>query len=157
MARTDVSMPDREISEFLASGWNLQVATLGVDGYPHVTTLWYVLLDDRITFRSFSRSQRIANLRRDSRLTVLVEEGDSYENLRGVMVKGRARLIDDRPTVLDVYGRVAVKYQGGGTAVVLDPDALEVVFGKQAAKNTAVIVEPVQVISWDHRRLGEAM
>ncbi len=98
MARADVSMPAREIRELLAAGRNLQVATLGVDGYPHVTTLWYVLLDDRITFRSFSRSQRITNLRRDPRLTVLVEEGDTYQNLRGVMVKGRARLIDDRPT-----------------------------------------------------------
>jgi hypothetical protein len=116
-----------------------------------------VLLDDRITFRSFSRSQRITNLRRDPRLTVLVEEGDSYQNLRGVMVKGRARLIDDRPAVLDVYGRVAVKYQGGGTPGVFDPDALEMLFGGHAAKNTAVIVEPVQVVSWDHRRLGGAM
>lgn len=147
-------MPAHQIGEFLATGRKLQVATLGPNGHPHVTTLWYVVRSGRITFRSFSKSQRIVNLRRDARLTVLVEAGDAYADLRGVMVKGRARLIDDRATVLEVYGLIASKYEGGGADVDLDPDVLEALFGKYSDKNTVVVVEPETVTSWDHRRLG---
>ncbi|MDH3259449.1 MAG: pyridoxamine 5'-phosphate oxidase family protein [Acidimicrobiia bacterium] len=156
MARKDVSMTIEEARAFLEAGRNLQVATLGSDGYPHLTTVWYVIAEDRITFRSFSRSQRIVNLRRDPRLTVLVEEGNSYDTLRGVMVKGRARLIDDRPTVLETYGRIAAKYEGGGGSAALDPETLELLFGRYAGKNTAVMVELEEVVSWDHRKLRGA-
>jgi PPOX class probable F420-dependent enzyme len=149
-------MSAKQISEFLAAGRKLQVATLGPDDHPHLTTLWYVIRSDRITFRSFSKSQRIANLRRDPRITVLVEGGDAYADLAGVMVKGRARLIDDRATVLEVYGRIAAKYEGSGEDSPIDPDALEVLFGRYAAKNTVVVVEPEKVASWDHRKLGGA-
>jgi hypothetical protein len=149
-------MPSPMVADFLKEGRNLQVATLGRDGFPHLTTLWYVMFEDRITFRSFSMSQRIVNLHRDPRLTVLVEEGRSYDTLRGVMVKGRAKLIDDRATVLEIYGRIAVKYEAGGAVGALDSGALEALFGKYAGRNTVVVVEPEQLISWDHRRLGGA-
>jgi nitroimidazol reductase NimA-like FMN-containing flavoprotein (pyridoxamine 5'-phosphate oxidase superfamily) len=156
MVRRDISMSADQIGEFLAAGRKLQVATLGSDGHPHLTTLWYVMRAGLITFRSFSKSQRIANLRRNPRLTVLVEAGDAYAELRGVMIKGHARLIEDRPTVLEVYGQIATKHEGSGEASPLDPDALEMLFGRHADKNTVVMVEPESVASWDHRKLGGA-
>ena len=146
-------MTTAEVEAFLRSGRNLQVATHGADGFPHLTTLWYVLVDGAITFRSFAKSQRIVNLRRDSRLTVLVEDGVSYDTLRGVMVKGKALLSEDRATVLNVYGAVAAKYGGLDTA---DPDAVEALFGRFADKNTVVTVEPVKVVSWDHTKQEKA-
>jgi nitroimidazol reductase NimA-like FMN-containing flavoprotein (pyridoxamine 5'-phosphate oxidase superfamily) len=154
MARTDISMTPEEVDAFLAAGWNLQVATIGIDGWPHVTTLWYTIRSGLITFRSFRRSQRIVNLGRDPRLTVLVEAGDTYENLRGVMVKGHAELSDDRQEVLEVYGAVAAKYQFDGAA--LDPEAVETLFGARAAKNTVVTLHPDRIASWDHRKLDGA-
>ncbi len=144
-------MTPSEVRSFLAAGSKLHVATTGPRGVPHLTTVWYAYLDDRITFRSFTKSQRIVNLTRDPRLTVLVEEGNSYETLRGVMVEGIARLSDDRATVLRVYGLVTGRT---GQAGDLDPDALEALFGRYADKNTVVVVEPERVASWDHRRLG---
>ncbi len=154
MARKDISMDPREVEEFLNGGRNLQVATLGSDGWPHLTTLWYTLLDGKIAFRSFSRSQRIVNLRRDSRITVLVEDGSSYEDLRGVMMRGRAELVDDRGIVLSVYAAVTSKYQFGGEK--LDPQAVEAMFGSHAGKNTAVVVHSDHTVSWDHRKLDGA-
>ncbi len=156
MARKDVSMTPEEIRSLLEAGRKLQVATLGGDGFPHLTTLWYVMYEDRITFRSFTKSQRIVNLHRDSRIAVLIEEGVSYGTLRGVMVKGRAQLIDDRPTVLEVYGRVAAKYEGGGATDALDPDALEMLFRRYADRNSVVVVQPQKIVSWDHQRLVSA-
>jgi len=157
MARKDITMSDAEILEFLEDARVLQVATIGRDGTPHLAPMWFVVEDGKIVFRSFTKSQKIVNLRRDPRLTVLVESGDAYEELRGVMIKGAARLITDPDQVLATYGRLAAKYaMVGPEPVDLDPEALEAAFGKFAPKNTAVVVEPVRVTSWDHRKLGGA-
>lgn len=157
MARKDITMSAAEILEFLEEARVLQVATIGRDGTPHLAPMWFVVEDGKIVFRSFTKSQKIVNLRRDPRLTVLVESGDAYEELRGIMIKGEARLITDPDQVLATYGRLAAKYaMVGPEPVDLDPEALEAAFGRFAPKNTAVVVEPVKVTSWDHRKLGGA-
>lgn len=146
--------PD-EVDAFIASQRTLVVATIGHDGFPHLAPMWFVVEDGRIVFRSFTKSQKIVNLRRDPRLTVLVEDGEDYAELRGVMVKGTARLVEDRGEVLRLYGKVSVRYTMPDLdADDLDPAALEALFGRFADKNTVVVVEPSQVISWDHRKLG---
>ena len=156
MARKDISMTADEMVEFLSSGAKiLQVATVGKDGAPHLAPMWFVLDDGKIVFRSFTKSQKIVNLKRDPRITVLVEEGDSYETLQGVMIKGTARLVNDPAYILNLYGRVGARYPfAGDTPVELDPEALEAAFGRFTPKNTAVIVEPDKITSWDHRKLG---
>lgn len=152
MARRDTSMTDAEVAETLAEARNLQVATLDPDGWPHLTTLWFTVLDGLVTFRSFTKSRRIVNLARDPRLTVLAELGQAYDELRGVMIQGRARLVADEEAVLDVYAAVLAKMQG------LPPDraTAEALFGRFAAKNTVVQVEPARIVSWDHRKLDGA-
>jgi PPOX class probable F420-dependent enzyme len=155
MARKDISMNPEEIEEFLTGGHTLQVATNGPDGRPHLAPMWYVVDDGRVVFRSFSKSQKIVNLRRDPRLTVLVERGLGYAELQGVMIRGTARLVDDPGFVLRIYGRLAAKYaMVGDRPVELAPDELEAAFGRFAPKNTAVVVEPDRVITWDHTKLG---
>ncbi len=156
MPRRDITMSGAEVEEFLGSGAKvLQVATIGKDGSPHLAPMWFVLDDGKVVFRSFTKSQKIVNLRRDPRLTVLAETGDTYETLQGVMIKGHATLVDDPAYVLELYGRLGARYPFvGDTPVELDPDALEAAFGRFAAKNTAVVVEPETVTSWDHTKLG---
>ena len=155
MARKDISMTTEEVTAFLNETSILQVATIGKDGTPHLAPMWFVVEGDTIVFRSFTRSQKIVNLHRDPRLTVLAEDGDAYAELRGVMIKGGARLIDDPSYVLDLYGRLAAKYALIGDAPThLSDEELEAAFGRAATKNTAVIVEPLKVASWDHRKIG---
>ena len=158
MARKDITMADTEVQDFLASGAKiLQVATIGKDGSPHLAPMWFAMDDGKVVFRSFTKSQKIVNLQRDPRLTVLVETGDTYDTLQGVMIKGRARLVDDPAYVLEIYGRLGARYPfAGDTPVELDGDALEQAFGRYAEKNTAVIVEPDKITSWDHTKLGGA-
>lgn len=157
MARKDITMSPAEIEAFLTAQSTVQVATIGPSGWPHVAPMWYVLEGGRIVFRSFTKSQKIVNLQRDSRLTVLVEDGEAYAELRGVMIRGRGALDDHPGQVLDLYGRLAAKYaMVGAEPVELDEEALEAAFGRFAPKNTAVTVIPEQVISWDHTKLGGA-
>jgi len=155
MARKDVSMTPNEVQEFLAASNILEVATLGPDGWPHLAPMWYVLEDGQVAFRSFTKSQKIVNLERNPNLTVLVETGHEYSQLRGVMIKGTARLITDPEYVLAIYGRLAAKYpMSNDTPMEFDGAALEAAFGRFAPKNTVVIVEPVKTTSWDHTKLG---
>lgn len=155
MARKDISMTAEEVTAFLNETSILQVATIGRDGSPHLAPMWFVMEGDRIVFRSFTRSQKIVNLRRDPRLTVLAEDGDAYAELRGVMINGEARLVDDPAYVLEVYGRLAAKYALiGDTPTKLTDEELEAAFGRAAAKNTAAVVEPIKTASWDHRKIG---
>lgn len=155
MARKEITMSEDEVLEFLEAGRTLQVATVGRDGFPHVAPMWYVVDDGMVVFRSFTKSQKIVNLTRDPHLTVLVERGEHYAELQGVMIKGRARLVADRDYVLEIYGKISGRYpMVGDQPLELSGDALEAAFGRYAEKNTAVVVEPVQVISWDHTKLG---
>ena len=155
MARKDITMTADEIHAFFAESMTLQVATIGKDGFPHVAPMWFVVEDNRVVFRSFSKSQKIVNLERNPKLTVLIESGLDYSELRGVMIKGEARLITDRDYVLAMYGKLAARYPMiNDEPVDLDPEALEAAFGRMADKNTAVVVEPVKIISWDHRKIG---
>lgn len=148
-------MTPEEVREFLAANTVLQVATLGADGWPHLAPMWYVMEDNKVVFRSFTKSQKIVNLKRNPNLTALVETGDEYSQLRGVMIKGQARLISDPAYVISIYGALAAKYPMiNDSPVELDREAMESAFGRFAAKNTAVVVEPSRVITWDHTKLG---
>ena len=90
MARKDVTMTPEEVREFLAANTIVEVATIGADGWPHLAPLWYVLDKDQVVFRTFTKSQKVVNLRRNPRVTVLVETGEEYSQLRGVMIKEKA-------------------------------------------------------------------
>lgn len=150
-------MNDEEIATLLNETKVLQVASIGSDGWPHVAPMWFVVEDGIVVFRSFTKSQKIVNLRRNPALTVLAESGDSYQELRGLMIKAEAKLVDDPAYVISIYGKLAARYpMVGPEPIELTPDALEAAFGRLAEKNTAVVVEPLSVASWDHRKLGGA-
>ena len=157
MARKDVTMSPEEQQAFLQSGHTLIVTTIGRDGFPHVAPMWYFVQDGKVAFRSFTKSQKIVNLTRNPKITVLLETGAAYAELRGLMIKGTARLVTDPSEVLAMYGELSKRYAFVGTEpVALEGEALEAAFGRFAAKNTGVIVEPDSVISWDHTKLAGA-
>jgi PPOX class probable F420-dependent enzyme len=149
MKRRDlIRMNDEEIRAFLEEQRTLQVATIDHDGWPHLIAMWYVLINDQIVFWTYAKSQKAVNLRRDSRLTCLVETGVRYEELRGVQIKGRAIISDDRETVQRI-GEAIWEHINGS----LNENTRRMVEA-QAAKRVVVFVEPVEIVSWDHRKLG---
>jgi PPOX class probable F420-dependent enzyme len=146
--RARIAMTADETLKLLASARKTHLATINRDGTPHVVTMFYALRDGRITFWTYRASQKARNLARDPRLTCLVEDGDDYFSLRGVQVNGIAHLIDDLAGVAAV-GKLVAEGPLGVSADVVDG------YIEQAArKRVAYVVEPVRVISWDHRKLG---
>jgi PPOX class probable F420-dependent enzyme len=154
MGRKDIAMSSEETRDFLEAGRTLMVASIGKRGLPHLVPMFYVMEDGNPVFRSFTKSQKVVNLRRDPRVTVLVEKGEAYAELQGVLIEGLARLIDDPDYVLVLYGRLATKYPiVGDQPVHLDSAQLQAAFGRYAPKNTAVVIKPTRVMTWDHRKL----
>jgi PPOX class probable F420-dependent enzyme len=150
--RDGVRMGDVEIADFLDDNLKVQVASIGKDGGPHLTTLFYVVLDGRIAFWTYARSQKVRNLERDSRVGALVEDGTDYFELRGVSITGTAELVRDPEEVLRIGTAVAVRMLGAKSIEDLGETGRDLV-AQQAAKRVAVVVRPDRVASWDHRKL----
>ena len=147
--RDAVKLTDEELEEFLASNMKVQVATVGPDGSPHLTTLFYVMVDGQMFFWTYGKSQKIQNLRRDPRVTCLVEDGTDYFELRGATIFGKARLIEDYDELVDLGGRVAKVMAHGEDLGELGDQ----IVAQQARKRVGVIVEPDRIATWDHRKM----
>jgi PPOX class probable F420-dependent enzyme len=155
--RDSVSMPASDIEKLLENSRKLQLATLNRDGTPHLVSMFYGLKDGRIAFWTYRSSQKARNLARDPRLTCLVEDGDDYFELRGVQVTGAVTVIDDLAGVTEI-GRLVAARMPSPAVGDLPPDevaaAVEGYVAHAAAKRVAYLVEPLRVVSWDHRRLA---
>ena len=148
-SRDIVRMSEAEVSAFLESSQSLQVATLGPDGAPHLTTVWFTLLDGAILFETYGKSQKIVNLLRDPRIAVLAEDGTTYATLRGVSINGRAEVVSENPRRFDLMRLLVAHSFPGQSAKSLDAQA-----AKMAEKRVVVVVHPETVMSWDHTKLG---
>ncbi|MCQ3808056.1 MAG: pyridoxamine 5'-phosphate oxidase family protein [Acidimicrobiaceae bacterium] len=147
--RDVIRMSESEVDTFIEEQKSLQVGTIERDGSIHLSTLWFAYLDKRVVFETYTKSQKIKNLRRDPRITLLWEDGDVYEQLRGVMVKGTAQLVTDHCEVFPLALEVMKRNQPD-----IPEELLEQAATHMAAKRTAVVVEPLKVVSWDHRKLS---
>ncbi|WP_250214842.1 pyridoxamine 5'-phosphate oxidase family protein [Acrocarpospora catenulata] len=141
-------MTDDEVAALLRDARKLQLATINPDGTPHLVTMFYGLDEGRLTFWTYEKAQKARNIARDPRVSCLVETGDDYSELRGVLVYGKAVPIPDRDGVLAVGMAVTRRMTGA------DPEPLREYVEHSGRKRVAFIVEPTRVVSWDHRKLA---
>jgi PPOX class probable F420-dependent enzyme len=146
--RAQIAMAPAEVAAFLAEARVVTCATLGRDGWPHLMPLWYVVRHDELWAWTYAKSQKVRNLERDPRCTLQVEAGDSYDQLRGVMLKTEVVLHRDLETVTALGEDIAVRY--GGAA--LNDDARAYV-ARQAAKRVGLQFQVRDSATWDHRKL----
>ncbi len=110
--REQIRMTDEEVAGFLRERRKLHVATINRDGSPHLVPMYFLLVDGAVAFWTYTKSQKVANLRRDPRITVMAEDGEAYFDLRGVQIAGRARLTAD-PVLVGAFGeRLYDRYFG---------------------------------------------
>ena len=145
-------MTDEERAEFLGGRRTMQVATHGADGTIHLVAMWYGFDGELPAFETFARSQKVLNLRRNPNLTVLVEDGDTYETLRGVQIVGRAELIEEGdPRVIDIAESVVTRYIDTSS-----PEEARAVAEAMANKRAGVIIHADKIVTWHHTKLGGA-
>ncbi|MCI0839785.1 MAG: PPOX class F420-dependent oxidoreductase [Chloroflexi bacterium] len=147
--RDKIRMTEPEVDAFLEEQRTMAIATIGADGRPHVVAMWYAFVDGALCFWTFAKSQKVVNLRRDNRITCLVEDGDVYANLRGVELIARAHISDDEDEVLKFGLAESVRYQN-----VAVNEAMIAAVKKMANKRVVVRIEIERVVSWDHRKLS---
>lgn len=150
--RDRVAMSPGEVADMLAGGRKVQLATINPDGYPHLVTMYYTLIDGKIAFWTYRTSQKALNLARDPRISCLVETGEAYFDLRGVQIQGTVETITDPDGVYQIglaIGDVMGNAQVGGAA----GDGVSEYVSNAARKRYGYLVEPVRVISWDHAKL----
>jgi PPOX class probable F420-dependent enzyme len=141
-------MSDDEIDAFLHERHSMSVATFNHDDTIHLVAMWYGFYQGKPAFETFTRSQKILNLRRDGRVSVLVEDGDAYEKLRGVEIVGRGEVIDDKGILHAVAASVVERYMG------VSGEAAEQAAQMLMNKRSAVVIHPERIVSWDHSKLG---
>lgn len=146
--RADITMTETEIAEFVRTSRACTLATLGPTGAPHLVAMWYAVLDGQLWFETKAKSQKAKNLLRDGRVTVLIEDGDTYDTLRGVSFEGHATVVADPDALWQVGVSVWERYTGPYTEDLAP--FVEVMLHKRIA----VRLDVERTRSWDHRKLG---
>jgi PPOX class probable F420-dependent enzyme len=147
--RSKIVMGDDEIVDFIDHSRTATMATLSADGKPHLVAMWYAVLDGEVWFETKAKSQKAVNLRRDPTITVMIEDGKTYDTLRGVSIDGRAEIVDSDP---DLLLRVGISVWERYTAPYTDE--MKPYVDQMMNNRIAVRVVPSRLRSWDHRKLG---
>lgn len=147
--RNHIQLSRDEQHEFLDSAKTIILSTIDRHGYPHSVAMWFVVDDAGcVLMTTYSKSQKTVNIRRNPKVALLVETGETYETLRGVLIRGDAELIDDLDTRLAVLAKVHRKMTGAF------PEGVEEALQRQAAKRVVIKITPKFDSSWDHAKLG---
>jgi PPOX class probable F420-dependent enzyme len=149
--RDQIKLSGAEQRELLESERIVTVASLNQNGRPHLMPLWYVLRDDEVWVYTYARSQKIRNLERDPRATLLIETGHEYSELRGVMIEADAFINREHDLVFEVAKQLTLRYADGLDSI--GGDAAEAL-ASQARKRVAVRFVARRTATWDHRKLG---
>lgn len=146
--RGQVQMDDAEVDAFLTEQRSSTVATIGKDGAVHLVAMWYAWLDGHVYLETKAKSQKVVNLRRDPRMSFLVENGHTYDQLRGVALEGTGVVLEDEQLVWDVCVNIFERYNAPYTEEMRP-------FVEVMARNRVVVrLDADRVRSWDHRKLG---
>ena len=146
--RSQIVMTDDEITEFVARSRTGTMATVGAHAQPHLVAMWYGVIDGEIWVETKVKSQKVVNIRRNPRISFMIEDGMTYDSLRGVSFEGTAEIHDDPDTIFAVGVSVWERYNGPYT------EELRPAVDMMMNKRVAVRIAANRVRSWDHRKLG---
>lgn len=144
--RQQIQLTPAEQAAFLRGHHKAAFATIDKDGFPHVVGMNYFMKDDGALYMtSYGKAQKVVNVRRNPKVALLVETGDSYGELQGVMVRGECEIIESADAVQAVFA----SRSGDRGRAQPSSGALA-----SAPKRVVLKVVPRRVVTWDHRKLG---
>lgn len=156
--RAEIAMSEEEAYSFLRSRWVGVLGTIGPDGLPHLVNVGYLLGGPdgkEVVVSSFRSAQKVRNLERRGSASFLVEHAWPYDEVRGVMVSGPARIVDDYDEVVALTTRMRAQHaEMSGTPVGAGTPDMDI--AKHARKRVLVQIEPARLRTWDHTKLGGA-
>ena len=146
--QSQIKMTPEERHKFLSEkARTMMLCTIDKDGFPHAVAMAYMLKDDCVYMTSFKKAQKVVNVRRNPKVAVMVESGVAYNELKGVMIRGRCEVIEDPDEVWKIMREIR-GFQEGGT-----PAPASAVVQARAKKRAVLKITPEKVTSWDHSKL----
>jgi general stress protein 26 len=144
--RTRIAMSDAERDEYLSEQRVCRIATISISGPPHLSPLYFVWNGGQVWVCSLVRSARWSDIARDAHVSVLVDSGERYGELRGVEIAGTAAAVGEVPRMgeqhdllEDIEAMMSAKYGEG-----LSP---------HDGKHAWLAITPSKIVSWDFRKL----
>jgi PPOX class probable F420-dependent enzyme len=143
-----ITMTPDEVEAFIETQRTMTMCSLAPDGSVHAVAMWFGFLDGCIASSTKAKSQKVMNLRRDPRLTLLFEDGETYETLRGVELVGRAEIVEDPDSLwrlgVTLFERNQAPYS----------EDLAPVVEAMLRKRVGITFHVEKTVSWDHRKLS---
>ena len=146
--RGQIKMTPEEVDAFLQERHSMTMSTISPDGSIHSVAMWYGFLEGAVAFETKAKSQKVQNLRRDPRLTCLVEAGDSYDQLRGVSLVGTGEIVEEPDRIWDLGVSVFERYNAPYT------EEMKPFVETMLRKRVVVKLHVQKTVTWDHRKLG---
>ncbi len=147
-----IALTPEEIADFLAEHKTIILVSNGRDGYPHPMPMWFYVDDaGAVHCTTFRKSQKVLNLQRDPKATLLVESGESYAELKSVLIYASAEIIDDRDAVVDTLVRINSR---GRSLSAAEREKLSDAVSATAEKRVLLKFAPERYVSWDHAKLA---
>ena len=148
--RDQIRMSPEEIRHYLSDQSRIILVSNGVDGFPHPVPMNYGIDDSqRVLVSTFRKSQKVKNLRRDPRCSLLVESGETYDELKSVIIYADTEIIEDPHAVLELAGQLRAREEM--TTHLSEP--MEAQIRASMAKRVVLRFTPIRYVSWDHTKL----
>jgi PPOX class probable F420-dependent enzyme len=148
--RDEIRMTPEEVNALLQQERTAHVATIGSNGRPHLVPVFYVLRGGRVATWTYAKSQKVANLERLPQATVLVESGQSYEELRAVSMECDVEILRDTEEIASIGMELTQRTVANEQIATAAGQFVRA----QAAKRVGLVFTPTKVVSWDHAKLG---
>ena len=142
--RRQIHLSEAEQAEFLGANRKAALATLDREGYPHLVAMTYGVKDGIFYMTSYAKAQKVLNIRRDSKVGLMIEAGGSYAELKGVMLRGTCDIIEGEDAVRDAWAIIS-----GASKTPRRRETSD-----SAAKRVVLKLTPLRIVTWDHTKLG---
>jgi PPOX class probable F420-dependent enzyme len=146
--RRQIQFTPEEQAAFLREHRKAALATMDQNGFPHLVAMNFVAKDGAFLMTSYGKAQKVVNIRRNPKVGLMVEAGNSYADLRGVMVRGHCEIIEGADAVRGVFTAMA---EARGTTYERPSGSVD-----SAPKRVVLKIVPQKITSWDHSKLRGA-
>lgn len=147
--RKGIALTPEQQQSYLAAAKTVTLCTIDRDGYPHSVAMWFdTEADNTVWMTTYRKSQKVVNIRRNPKVSLSVESGVTYDTLKGLLIRGDAKLVEHTETVFRLLKRIHTKMLGSL------PEGIDEALRAQAAKRVAIQIQPKKISSWDHSKLA---
>jgi PPOX class probable F420-dependent enzyme len=144
--RRQIQLNPDEQAAFLREHRKAALATIDKEGFPHIVAMNFYVEDGVFYMTSYGKAQKVVNILRNPKVALMIETGNKYSELRGVMVRGYCEIIEGAEAVRAAFAAMA---QARGVATERPRGSVD-----SAPKRVVLKIVPEKVTSWDHSKLG---